>query len=325
MSFIKIKFNEEKLNICQVSLAGNISTINKNLNNFEKYYKKIRFFIICPKKEIIIFKKKIKNKNCQIIDENKIINFILFKKNAEKYLKKTNYFKQIKPRLKWYYQQILKMAFLLDFIEKTKQPMVIWDADTIILDKIDFFENKTSINYGTTSEFYKAYYLTNTLILKKLPKYFISSLTQFTSLTPKETKFFIKKLKRFKFKKKSNAQWITEIVFDSLTKAHEKYNGSMFSEYELIGQSKLILNSTKQKLISGIRENLNGKLTDFQIFIVKILGYKYVAYEYTHNNDNSINMLKRYQTWFQFLKLITKKTSNKFFRGIKHQFKSYIL
>ena len=38
----------------------------------------------------------------------------------------------------------------------------------------------------------------------------------------------------------------------------------MFSEYELIGQSKLILNNRKQKLISGIRENLNGKLTDLQ-------------------------------------------------------------
>ena len=87
----------------------------------------------------------------------------------------------------------------------------------------------------------------------------------------------------------------------------------MFSEYELIGQSRLLKNYKNQKLISGIRENLNGKLSKFQKNILICLGYSYVAYEHTRPNKNSLNMLKRNQTWFSFLKLIIKKSSNKFF------------
>ncbi len=92
----------------------------------------------------------------------------------------------------------------------------------------------------------------------------------------------------------------------------------MFSEYELIGQSNLIFNKNKQKLISGVRENLNGKLTNFQKKIAIFLGYSYVAYEHAHNNQLSKNMLKRYQDWYLFIKLIIRKTSNKFFRGLRH-------
>ena len=57
----------------------------------------------------------------------------------------------------------------------------------------------------------------------------------------------------------------------SIVKSHHIYNGSLFSEYELIGQSNLMFKFKKQILVSGIRESLNGKLSRFQIKILKIL------------------------------------------------------
>ena len=99
---------------------------------------------------------------------------------------------------------------------------------------------------------------------------------------------------------------------------HKIYNGSMFSEYELVGQSNLLLEYTKQKLISGIRDWLDGTLTYNQINLLKILGFKYIAYEHTHPNSLSKNMLKRKQTWSRFLYILIKKLSNNFFRGIRH-------
>ena len=308
----------KKLNICQVSLLGNIRIVKENLLNFNKFYQNNFHYIICPKKEKIYFKRKLKNRNCEIIDEDTIITFKKFKKIANKYLKKKSYFKEIQNRLNWYYQQVLKLTFVIDFINKTKSPIIIWDADTIILKKISFFKKNNSINYGTTSEFHKAYYKTNKVLLNILPRYFISSLAQFISITPSEAKFLIKKLSRIKNKSKSIGDWITDVIFKSITSAHQNYNGSMFSEYELIGQSNLLKNYKKQKLISGIREHLNGKLSIFQKNILIYLGYSYVAYEHTHPNKNSLNMLKRNQTWLSFFKLIIKKLFNKFFRGIKH-------
>ena len=314
----------KKLNICQVSLRGNINILKENLLNFNKFYRNNFHYIICPKNEKLFFKKKLKNKNCKIIDENKIITFKKFKKIANKHLKKVSYFKEIQIRLSWYYQQVLKLTFVINYINETKHSIVIWDADTIILKKILFFEKNNSINFGSTSEFHKAYYKTNAVLLNNLPRYFISSLAQFISITPSEIKFLIKKLSKFKKKSKSTGDWITDVIFKSIASAHQNYNGSMFSEYELIGQSNLLKNYKKQKLISGIREHLNGKLSIFQKKILIYLGYSYVAYEHTHPNKNSLNMLKRNQTWLAFFKLITKKSFNKFFRGIKHNFRIHI-
>jgi hypothetical protein len=49
---------------------------------------------------------------------------------------KSNYNKIIQNRLKWYYQQVLKISFIIDFYLKNKKNIIIWDADTIILKKI---------------------------------------------------------------------------------------------------------------------------------------------------------------------------------------------
>ncbi len=315
---------KKKLNICQVSLSGNIRTIKENLINFNKFYGNNFHYIICPKNEKFYFKKKIKNSNCKIIDEDTIITFKKFKKIANQHLKKKYYFNEIQYRLKWYYQQVLKLSFIINFANITKKPIIIWDADTIILKKILFFKKNDSINYGTTSEFHKAYYETNKILLNNQPKYFISSLAQFISITPLEIKFLIKRLSKIKKKNKNIGEWITDIIFKSIVSVHKNYNGSMFSEYELIGQSNLLKSYKKQKLISGIRENLNGKLSIYQKNILVYLGYSYIAYEHTHPNKNSFNMLERNQTWPSFLKIVIKKTFNKFFRGIKHNFRIHI-
>ena len=308
----------ETLNICQVSLPGNIPIILENYRNFSNLYTDINFYIICPKSQVSFFKKKLNYINIYIISEDQIISFSKFKKISNNFLKKKNYYKKIQPRLKWYYQQILKISFVIDFINKNKKNIIIWDADTIILKKIVFFKHNSSVSYGTTSEYHKAYYETNQKILKKLPNYYISCLAQFISISIDDNNFLQKKLNNFKKRKGSISYWLSHLVFKAICDTHYNYNGSMFSEYELIGQSKLVFKKNTQTLISGLREELNGKLTSIQKKIAKILGYSYIAYEHSRSDNLSKNMLKRDQTWFYFIKLLVRKTSNKFFRGIKH-------
>ena len=54
---LRIKDNDA-LNICQVSLSGNIPIIIQNIKKFKSYYKNINVYLICPDNEISIFKKK---------------------------------------------------------------------------------------------------------------------------------------------------------------------------------------------------------------------------------------------------------------------------
>ena len=309
--------NFEKLNICQVTLSGNIEIIKRNYLNFKQFYKNLQFFIICPNADLKKFKRELNLDNLQIYDEDEIIKFDRFKEIANPILKKTNYYEKIQNRLGWYYQQVLKLTFMYNFIKHNNQKLLIWDADTIILKKIKFFDNEKSLIYGTTSEFFKAYYATNKTILGEIPKYFISSVCQFCAVTPYDFKNLLSKLSKFDPSKKDIAEWFTCIIFEAIIRTHKEYNGSLFSEYELIGHSKLLENTKPQILISGIREGLDGVLSNSQQFIIKMLNYKHITYEYPEQ-------LNKKQSYFPLMKLLIKKTSNKIYRGFKHFFKKII-
>ena len=298
--------SETHLNVCQVTLVRDLPIIKENIAEFNKYYSNLNFFIICPSKEIESFL-KIKEKNIKIINEESIISFEDFKNNFLNNLKNTTYFQEIQSRLSWYYQQVLKISFIIDFVKNNNERMVIWDSDTIILKKIDFFGKDFSIKYATINEFFRAYYLTNKTIFGHLPNFFLSSLLQFVSLTKLENEFLIKNLNNFN--KKDNlttAEWISKIISLAIFKTHKIYNGSMFSEYELIGMSNIFLTNNIQKIILTLRNNLNGKFTELQKNIARTVGFYHVTYEHSYLNPNSSGMLLRKQSWGPYFKILVK-------------------
>jgi hypothetical protein len=294
------------LNVCQVTLVRDLPIIIENITEFKKYYTNVNFFIICPLKEIELFI-KIKENNIKIINEESIILFEDFKKIFLNNLKSTSYFNEIQLRLNWYYQQVLKISFIIDFVKNNNERMIIWDSDTVILKKIVFFGKDFSIKYATINEFFKAYYLTNKTIFGYLPNFFLSSLLQFVSLTKLENEFLIKNLNNFHIKDNlTTAEWISNIISLAIFKTHKDYNGSMFSEYELIGASNIFLTNNIQKIIPTLRNNLNGKFTELQKNIARIIGFYHITYEHSYQNSNSSGMLLRNQSWRSYFKILVK-------------------
>ena len=157
--------NKSVLNFCQISLKNNIPIIIENYFELKKLYKNIKIFIVCPEKDFVEFKQKINFDEVSILSEEKIISFEIFKEIYEKNSKDILYKNNFESRLNWYYQQILKISFVLNFIKVKKENLIIWDADTLILKKIDFFFNNSSIYYGTFNEFHNQYFETNKTIL----------------------------------------------------------------------------------------------------------------------------------------------------------------
>ena len=312
---------QEKKNFCQVSLARDIPIILENYYSFKKFYRLFNIFIICPKNQINEFKKRLNFEEITIIDEDTIIPFKDFNKIFEELNGSIKYKYPFRERLSWYYQQILKISFVLNFINSKKENIVIWDADTIILKKINFFNGRYSIKYGTLFEFHKEYYKTNTNIIGKLPDYFISSLVQFISLSVFEYDFFIKNLLKHKKINEEINLTISKIILGSIFESHREYNGSLFSEYELIGISNYMLNSTKQTALFTLRNGLDGKLTKAQVVLASILNVKHVTYEHSHLNKNSQGMLKRNQKWGRFLRILSKEFTKFHMRNLKHNFK----
>lgn len=314
---------ENKLNICQVSLNNNIPLIIENYQNFKKIYKKIKIYLICPNKQLREFKKKLDTKDIKIVSEDKIISFKEFNKVYKSLSKNINYRNQFKKRLGWYYQQILKICFTIRFIKK-KDHLIIWDADTIILKKITFFKNRRTINYGNFYEYNIDYFETNKKILKRVPNYNISFLNQFIAVNKKELNFFLKNIviKKNESITRSSKK-IAKFFLLKIFQAHSEYKGSMFSEYELLGQSSYIFNKLRQKPMLFLRLNLDGKLTEIQKKISQKLNYKHVTYEHMHKKKKNQGMLRRRQSYFGFFKIIIKDLTFHYIRSFFYFFISY--
>ena len=314
---------KEKLNFCQVSLARDIPIILENYANLIEFYSDFNIYIICPKNEISEFKKKLNYKEFFIISEEEIISFQEFESIFDNTSNSINYKKKFKKRLSWYFQQILKICFILNFVKNSNESMIILDSDTILIKKISFFEHNCSIKYGTFSEYHKAYYETNKSIYNKIPDYFISFLIQFVSLTKIECDFLIKNLNIVDVNYNKLSLIIVNLVFKNIFKTHMSYNGSLFSEYEFLGMSNYFLNQKIQKPILTLRLGLDGKLTSRQIKLAKFLNFVHITYEHSHPNVNSNGMLKRNQTNLNLYKIIIKSIIKFYLRYLRHLYKYY--
>ena len=111
--------------ICQVSLARDIPIIIQNYFAFKNYYKDIKIFIICPKHEMDEFKSKLDYDDFIFICEDKIISFSKFFDIFETLSDTISYREEMKLRLKWYYQQVLKISFIMDFVQKNEEKIII--------------------------------------------------------------------------------------------------------------------------------------------------------------------------------------------------------
>ena len=317
--------SETKINICQVSLKRDIPLIIENFNNFKKLYNsKIKFYIICPNDQIKEFNRRLNFKEVEIINENKLISLKKFEIIFKNLFKDVSYKKKFKKRLSWYYQQVLKISFIVKFTLHNNKNLIIWDADTIILKKINFFYKNQSINYGNFYEFNKNYYLTNRSILNKVSNYHISFLNQFISITKKECSSLQINLFKKKVLKKKLAEKISILILRKILITHKNYDGSMFSEFELIGQSNYILNHKVQKPILFLRQNLDGRLSNWQKKIAKKLNYKHVTYEHMHKGKKNKGMLNRQQSLIGFIKIILRDFMTFYIKSIFHYFNFFV-
>lgn len=121
----KTKMNKSVLNFCQISLKNNIPIIIENYFELKKLYKNIKIFIVCPEKDVVEFKQKINFDEVSILSEEKIISFESFKEIYEKNSKDILYKNNFESRLNWYYQQILKISFVLNFFKEVNKIFAI--------------------------------------------------------------------------------------------------------------------------------------------------------------------------------------------------------
>ena len=296
--------DSNKLNICTVTLGTDAKIVNENLIEFNKLYNDVKLYIVCPKGDVEIFKESLIEKNYEIITEDELIEFKDFKSIFEESSKDLEYKEEFGNRLQWYYALFLKFFFIHRFFENNGSKIVIWEGDSVILKKIQFFKNDSSLLYVWVHYYHDIFYKTCKEMLGSLPKYYGSFITMFGSMTNDEFDYLNKSLGFNKLNNKEFCAAFSKKALNSIFKAHKVYDNAMFSDYDLMGISNQNRNFKKQKPIFFLRSSLDGKLTKFQKIIAKIFGAHLVAYEHRHPNRHSKGMLLRNQTWYRFIKII---------------------
>lgn len=154
----------------------------------------------------------------ELIDENTIVP------NAQKLKQIMKSHFTCKYRFGWYYQQFLKMNFA--FSEYAKDYYLIWDSDTIPLNKLSFFKNDKMV-FTPKTEYHKSYFSTIKNLLgyeKSVPYSFIA---EQMIVDVKIMKELINAIDSSKFK---GDAWYEKVIH-----ATPMTNPNGFSEFETYG------------------------------------------------------------------------------------------
>ena len=312
------------MNFLTVTLAEDADIVNENLNQINKIYNVNKLYIVCPKMHKHVFEEKLVAKNYEIIDEEELLKFDDFSKLYEELSINLIYKEEFNKRLKWYYALILKFCFIHKYFETIDDNLVIWEGDTIVLKKINFFKNNRSIPYCYVTFFHKIFFEVCNEMLRKLPKYYGSFITQFGSITKDEANHMFKSLSLENQDNKNFNKLFSKKVLSAVFNTQKTYDNAMFADYELIGINNLNLNFQKQIPIFFLRPALDGKLTEGQKLLAKIFGANHITYEHRHPNKHSRNMLSRSQTWIRYMKILPYFYLQFKFNQLKFNLKYYL-
>ncbi len=283
----KNNFNLEKykisfFSVCQFNKAR---FIPENYFALKKFYNDIKYSVIIPSKEINQFKTFFKENNLEtinLLNEEDLISITSVMNLLKEDLRAKNIDVNFIDfgRIGWYYQQVLKLSFLFQE-SKNIEKIVMIDADTIILKKLNFFKGNHSLISFSNYERNLYYRDSCEYIFKKILRNWKSSTVQLFAINSQEVNFLKSKLSSFKAfdPNESISQWLTKIIFKTILDKYKNINGSLFSEQDLISFSN-ILNGSKNKVKRiFIRAYVFGVLNETQKKIAGFLGYQYLTYE----------------------------------------------
>ncbi len=314
-----------------VSLVDELEKVIISINKLKKLYVVNKFVVIVPEKDINKFKQQLRfNKNVEIYNENEIVNKEKFFNLCNRYLKNKKDFNSF--RTSWYFQQVLKLTYSLSDNFFTNHNLVMWDADTIPIRKIEFFnKNNEPINYGSFYEYHLPYFEHNKILFGQNYKPFQFAATiQFYALNIQDRKDLRAHI--LNFNQNHNISPSKLFVGEAIIKGIEMQDksisvaGQLVSEQELVGAfifKKYKRAKKDQKIIKFFRFDVDGYLNKFQNLILYLFNYKHITYEWHYELRKSQSYKNLFKCILRDLIVSNNNSYNKFNKLVNYLSKFY--
>ncbi|WP_397447060.1 hypothetical protein [Polaribacter sp. R77954] len=275
--------------------------IDKTIPSIIKHLNFRTIYIITNKSNFHILENKFLS-NVKLLDEDLICNNLTLN-NIKKYFVE----KKINPnRAGWYFQQFLKLSVhQLEFITDN---YLVWDADAILLNPINFISKENKTYFEKTQEYNHPYFETilNLLSLEKQVNH--SFIGEYMVFNKKIVASLLKKITTEK-------QWWYKIL-DSIKITHLKESG--FSEYELYGNYIVKYYPDNYKIRSLSKTRKGAKLLGLQPSGKSLklfsLGFDYLSFETWHKKYQP-ETLRYFLIVFKLSFATLKKTTLSLFKN----------
>lgn len=199
----------------------------------------------------------------------------------------------------WYLQQLIKLSAAKHHSNVAR--ILIWDADTVPLRKIQLFEPDESINYVVSEEFHKPYFNNIQLLLNLGKVVDYSFISQCFPVSGDLMESFSREIEVI-----HNQNWIQAII-DCINPTEE----SGFSEYESLGTfisnkyPELVKVSSYKWIRHGYWLTKNEKLSSNFVFKLLLINYHFISFETWDKNVVSFKQSLKF-----WIKLVLKSKSN---------------
>jgi len=275
------------MNFFSVTTKKNLPVLTKSVALNFKFHDIVDYIIICPAEDVTVFKDKIKNEKVKVVDENQIISIEEFKRISSRVASALKKEEINVKRIPWYYQQVLKLTYSLS----TFGNVVMWDADTVPMRKIDFFnDGEVSLKFGADIEYHEEYFSTLDVVSDYIrPKYAYT--IQFYSHAENERQRilaiidnFIPDASAYELPEKISMLLLNSIYNQNLEFKNER--SSYFSEQEFVGCFKSA--DEIQLKIKHFRPGRFWNDSKLNTTFLRMCGYSYYTVEANAKFKNTL-------------------------------------
>lgn len=253
----------------------------KNINCFElinNYFKSdYDITYILPSACCDNYSRLNENNICKILDENLILSKEEFAEILNEVSISNKCRELLLQRFFWYYQQFLKLVLALTC---NQEKFIIWDGDTIPINKINFFSDNKQFIFISPYEYHYDYFKTNNFLYKKnYVKTPYSQIVQFSPLTNQNIDLLKDALKIVSKNHVCIKKILIKNVVQAINETLDSDSISLFSEYEFLGNIKL----QSQRKIENVpllfyRDSITT-FSRFKIKLLSLLNFKTVSFE----------------------------------------------